>query len=687
MMKLLKILFLFIFISCSNDKTQDYFKDYPITPLPFTDVKIEDYFWKKRLEINEKVTLPTTFKKSEETGRISNFAKAGGLEEGEFQGIFFNDSDVFKIVEGASYSLRVNPNPKLKKYLDDVITKIASAQEEDGYLYTNRTINPKKAADGAFNKRWTGLEIFHELYNVGHLYEAAVAHYEATGEKKLLNVAIKNANLIDKVFGPNKNIGVPGHQEIEIGLVKLYRVTGEKKYLDLAKFFIDQKGRNKNKRIHNNIKKVNPWGDDEFDFEHHQGEYSQDHKPLSEQNEAVGHAVRACYFYSGATDIAAITGTKEYDVALNNIWNDIVERKIFLTGGIGAERGIEGFGPAYDLPNASAYTETCAAIALMFWNHRLFLLNQDVKYMDVFERILYNGFLSSVSFKGDTFLYPNPLESDGKYKFNQGVCGRSEWFDCSCCPVNIVRFLPSLPGYIYAKKEEDIFINLFIGSNSEIKVNDDLLLLNQKTNYPWDGKVEFTFDNPKPIPAKLNIRVPGWFRNSVMPSSLYNYVQNDNKTVILKINGEIQEINIDNGYLKIEKQNWSSNDIIEVEFEMSIKKVISNEKLLANKDKIAYEYGPIVYCAEEVDNPKGVLNIKINDGYLSKFRFDNNLFDGIGKILLTNKKSEGKKVTLIPYYSWSNREIGEMAVWLKHENLKNLEFNLKTIGLIKEIEK
>lgn len=562
--------------------------------------------------------------------------------------------------------MRVNSNPDLKKHLDEVIHKIASAQEDDGYLYTNRTINPQKAADGAGKVRWTGLEIFHELYNVGHLYEAAVAHYEATGERKLLDVAIKNANLVESVFGPNKNIGVPGHQEIEIGLVKLYRVTGEKKYLDLAKFFIDQKGRNKNERIHNDFKKANPWGEDEFDLDYWQGEYAQDHMPLSDQEEAVGHAVRACYFYSGATDIAAITGTKEYDNALEKIWEDIVYKKIFLTGGIGAERGIEGFGPAYELPNATAYTETCAAIALMFWNHRLFLLNQDVKYMDVFERILYNGFLSSVSFKGDTFLYPNPLESDGIYKFNQGVCGRSEWFDCSCCPVNIVRFLPSLPGYIYAKKEEDVFVNLFIGNSSKIKIKDNFLLINQETNYPWDGKVKFNFDNKEPISARLNIRVPGWFRNSVMPGSLYNYAQNEKKIVDLKINNETEEAKIVDGYIVIEKRNWSSDDTIEVEFGMSIRKVISNEKLKSNKGKIAYEYGPIVYCAEEADNPKGVLDVKISNEYSSNFEFDNYLFDGIGKILLTNKKSEDKKLTLIPYYSWANREVGEMAVWLDH---------------------
>ncbi|MDG2397089.1 MAG: glycoside hydrolase family 127 protein [Flavobacteriaceae bacterium] len=652
-----------ILISCSNNKNKaNIINDYPITPVSFTNVTIEDNFWKKRLEINKEITIPATLKKSEETGRISNFAKAGKLEEGEFEGIFFNDSDVFKIIEGASYSLHVNPNPKLKKNIDEVIYKIASAQEKDGYLYTNRTINPKKAADSAGIKRWTNLEIFHELYNVGHLYEAAVAHYEATGEKKLLNVAIKNANLINEVFGPNKNYGVPGHQEIEIGLVKLYRVTGEKKYLDLAKFFIDQKGRNKEKRI--KVEKTNPWGGTKFDQDFWTGKYAQDHKPFEEQDEAVGHAVRACYFYSGATDIAAITGTKEYDFALKNIWEDIIEKKIFLTGGIGAEPGIEGFGPAYELPNATAYTETCAAIALMFWNHRLFLLNGDIKYIDVFERILYNGFLSSVSFEGDTFLYPNPLESDGKFKFNRGVCGRSEWFDCSCCPVNIVRFLPSLPGYIYATKNDEVYVNLFIGNSSKIKINDDMLLLNQKTNYPWDGKVKFTFNNQNPISTKLNIRVPSWSRGSVMAGSLYTYINDANQKIKLKINNEDQKVNISNGYIKLDKRNWSINDNIEIEFEMSIKKVVSNENVLSNKDKIAFEYGPIVYCAEEIDNPGGVLNIKINNEFSSKFMYDENLFNGIGKIQLMNdNNSKSNKFTLIPYFSWANRDIGEMAVW------------------------
>ena len=662
----------FLILGCKPDiNEEEKYNDYPIYPVQFTDVKISDNFWEKRLDVNKEITIPATFKKSEETGRISNFAKAGGSEEGSFEGIFFNDSDVFKIIEGASYSLQVKPDPNLKKYLDELIDKIASAQEKDGYLYTNRTINPEKAADSAGVVRWTNLEIFHELYNVGHLYEAAVAHYKATGEKKLLNVAIKNANLVNEVFGPDKNYGVPGHQEIEIGLVKLYRVTGDSKYLNLAKFFIDQRGRNKNKRIGQDsatlkfkFDKINPWGG-LYDNDFWTGEYSQDHKPFVEQDKAVGHAVRAVYFYSGVTDIAAITGTKEYDLALKNIWEDIVERKIFLTGGIGAEPGIEGFGPDYDLPNATAYTETCAAIALMLWNHRLFLRSGDVKYFDVLERILYNGFLSSVSFKGDTYLYPNPLESDGKFKFNRGVCGRSEWFDCSCCPTNIVRFLPSLPGYIYSTQDERIFVNLFIGSSAKISINGQNLLLKQKTNYPWDGKINFSFDNKEPISAKLNIRVPSWSLGSVLPSSLYNYVDDKTSKMKLKINGEPRELNISNGYIQLEDRQWSHNDNIVVEFEMFVRKVKSNDKVIANKGKIAFEYGPIVYCAEEVDNSKGVLDLSLDEEYSPQFFFDKNLFDGIGKIKLTkDEKSKSDEVKLIPYFAWANREAREMAVWL-----------------------
>ncbi|MFK5973871.1 MAG: glycoside hydrolase family 127 protein [Flavobacteriaceae bacterium] len=635
----------------SSLNAQSVKNDYPITPVPFTKVKIIDSFWQPRIETNREVTLPYTFQKSEETGRISNFAKAGGLEEGTFEGIYFNDSDVFKIIEGASYSLQVNFDPELKKYLDELIIKIAAAQEEDGYLYTNRTIDPKNVADKAGEKRWSSLKTHHELYNVGHMYEAAAAHYQATGERSLLDIAIKNADLVASVFGPGKNTGVPGHQEIEIGLVKLYRITGEKKYLDLAKFFIDERG---NDQGHNLF-----------------GEYSQDHKPFAEQEKALGHAVRAGYFYAGVTDIAAITGTKEYDKALGKIWDDIVHHKIYLTGGIGAEPKHEGFGPDYELPNATAYTETCAAIALMFWNHRLFLLDGSVKYMDVFERTLYNGFLSGVSFEGNTFFYPNPLESDGIGKFNQGVCGRSPWFDCSCCPVNVVRVLPSLPGYIYATRDEEIYVNLFIGNKAEIDINGKNLNLEQKTNYPWDGKVELIVNNIEAVPAQFKIRIPGWARNEVMPGNLYRYKDNNRLQVTLKINGKKQEVDSSDDYIVLEKRNWKKGDSIEVSFDMAIRKVVSHEKVEANRGKIALERGPLVYCAEEVDNQGGVLSLNVSDKSTFDYSFDATLFDGMGKI--TGKVSRESKPTnfmAIPYYAWAHRQIGEMAVWLNENSIK-----------------
>ncbi|MDC6390547.1 glycoside hydrolase family 127 protein [Maribacter sp. PR1] len=634
-----------LFLMFGENWAQQEKQDYPIQPIAFTNVRIEDDFWERRLETNREVTIPYTFQKSEETGRINNFERAAGLEEGPFEGIFFNDSDVFKIIEGASYSLQVHPDDKLKKYLDDLIAKIALAQEDDGYLYTNRTIDPSKAADKGGKNRWTNLETFHELYNVGHLYEAAVAHYEATGQRSLLDVAIKNADLVEKVFGPGKNMGVPGHQEIEMGLVKLYRVTGDDKYLNLAKFFIDQRGNAKGHNLY--------------------GEYSQDAEPFVKQKKAVGHSVRAGYFYSGATDIAAIKGTHEYDSSLHSIWDNIIDTKIYLTGGIGAEPKHEGFGPDYELPNATAYTETCAAISLMFWNHRLFLLDGDVKYMDVFERTLYNGFLSGVSFEGNTFFYPNPLEADGFSTFNQGVCGRSPWFDCSCCPVNVVRVLPSLPGYIYAVKDEEVYVNLFIGSKADVEVDDQILMINQKTNYPWDGTIEFTFDNKEEVTTNLKIRVPGWLRGEVMPGNLYEYLEKKDLKVGLSVNGERQELNMNNGYLDLGKRSWKAGDHISLNFQMAVRQVVANDKVMANRGKIAMERGPLVYCAEEVDNPIGVLSLEIPDKMNLEYTFDKGLLEGLGKITGTFQiEGQNKKITAIPYFAWAHREMGEMAVWL-----------------------
>ncbi|RPG56989.1 MAG: glycoside hydrolase family 127 protein [Flavobacteriales bacterium TMED235] len=642
----IKLVFLIIMGSIIKVSAQSV-KDYPFVPVPFTKVSINDEFWGPRILTNRGVTIPDTFEKSEETGRIKNFAIAGGLEEGEHEGIFFNDSDVFKIIEGAGYSLNVNPDPKLKDYVDGVIAKIAAAQEEDGYLYTQRTINPSKVQQGAGEKRWDHMIHNHELYNVGHMYEAAVAYYLATGEKNLLDVAIKNANLIDSVFGPNKNLGVPGHEEIEIGLVKLFRLTGDNKYLDLAKFFIDQRGNSDGHELY--------------------GKYSQDHKPFVDQRNAVGHSVRAGYLYAGVTDVAAITGSNQYNNSLFSIWSDIVEHKTYLTGGIGSEPHIEGFGPDYQLPNATAYTETCAAISMMLWNHRLFLLTGDVKYMDVFERTLFNGFLPGISLEGDTYFYPNPLESNGIYEFNHGMIKRSPWFDTSCCPVNIVRILPSLSGYIYSIKDQDIFINLFIGNTAELDLNGKKIKLNQSTKYPWDGKVKFSIEEADDdLFSGLKIRIPGWVRNEVLPGDLYSYLNKKDSNIRLLINGENQEVDTENGYIILDKNYWKSGDIIEVSFEMEVRKVISNEKVIANRGKIAFERGPLVYCAEQVDNPNGVLDLKLDANSQFKYLYDEELLGGMGKIIgkATDEKNRSVDFMAIPYYGWAHRDDGEMSVWL-----------------------
>lgn len=642
----IKLVFLIIMGSIIKVGAQSV-KDYPFVPVSFTKVSINDEFWGPRILTNRGVTIPDTFEKSEETGRIKNFAIAGGLEEGEHEGIYFNDSDVFKIIEGAGYSLNVNPDPKLKEYVDGVIAKIAAAQEEDGYLYTQRTINPSKVQQGAGEKRWDHMIHNHELYNVGHMYEAAVAYYLATGEKNLLDVAIKNANLIDSVFGPNKNLGVPGHEEIEIGLVKLFRLTGDNKYLDLAKFFIDQRGNSDGHELY--------------------GKYSQDHKPFVDQRNAVGHSVRAGYLYAGVTDVAAITGSNQYNNSLFSIWSDIVEHKTYLTGGIGSEPHIEGFGPDYQLPNATAYTETCAAISMMLWNHRLFLLTGDVKYMDVFERTLFNGFLPGISLEGDTYFYPNPLESDGIYEFNHGMIKRSPWFDTSCCPVNIVRILPSLSGYIYSIKDQDIFINLFIGNTAELDLNGKKIKLNQSTKYPWDGKVKFSIEEAdNDLFAGFKIRIPGWVRNEVLPGDLYSYLNKKDSNIRLLINGENQEVDTENGYIILDKNYWKSGDIIEVSFEMEVRKVISNEKVIANRGKIAFERGPLVYCAEQVDNPNGVLDLKLDANSQFKYLYDEELLGGMGKIIgkATDEKNRSVDFMAIPYYGWAHRDDGEMSVWL-----------------------
>ncbi|MCD4730609.1 MAG: glycoside hydrolase family 127 protein, partial [Bacteroidales bacterium] len=648
---------IFLFSSCLTNKNK--INDYPVKPVPFTNVQFTDNFWLPRLDTNRIVTIPYDFKKCEETGRIDNFAIAGKLKKGSFVGIRYNDSDVYKVIEGASYSLSIYPDAELEKYLDNLIEKIAAAQEDDGYLYTCRTINPDSLPPHTGDTRWSQLKDSHELYNIGHMYEAAVAYYKATGKKSLLNVAIKSADLINKVFGPEESQlhEVPGHQEIEIGLVKLYRVTGNEKYLNLAKYFLDQRGNSESRKLYvygaNNSNIV----------------YTQDHKPVIQQFEAIGHAVRAVYMYSAMTDIAAITGDKDYKNAINKLWQNVVTKKIYITGGIGAKQAGEAFGNNYFLPNLSAYNETCAAVANMLWNQRLFLLNDDAKYIDVMERTLYNGFLSGISIHGDEFFYPNPLESDGSHK-------RKPWFNCSCCPTNVVRFLPSLPGYVYAHKKNELFINLFISNKAEINMNFGDIKVSQSTNYPWQGDVKININPEQKTNFTVSIRIPGWL-NKPLPGDLYSFISNIDNKLIIKVNNEAVKYDIVNAYAKINR-NWKKDDIIELNFPMPVRKVIANNKVAENHGKFSLEKGPIVYCAEWLDNESRVRNLLLNKNDSFTVEFKDDLIDGVdvikgnAKALSISEKDntiikKEQNFTAIPYYAWAHRGSGEMIVWLPYE--------------------
>ena len=616
-------------------------KDYSITGVPFNKVKIDDHFWLPKIEINRTVTIPSSFKKCEETGRVANFVKAA-RKEGSFDTDFpFDDTDLYKIIEGASYSMAVHPDPKLDHYVDSLITIIGKAQEPDGYLYTARTIDPEHPHPWAGKERWVKESVLsHELYNSGHLFEAAAAHYQATGKRNMLNIALKNANLLTQVFGPGKRDDAPGHEIVEMGLVKLYRITGEQKYLDLAKFFIDCRG-----------KELDP-----------EKAYSQDHKPVIQQKEAVGHAVRAGYLYSGVADIAALTGNKDYLHAIDTIWNNMVSQKYYITGGIGARHQGEAFGGDYELPNLTAYNETCAAIANVYWNYRMFLLHGDAKYYDVLERTLYNGVISGVGLDGKTFFYPNPLECDLQYKFNSGgTLTREPWFDCSCCPTNLCRFMPSVPGYIYARSQNTLFVNLFIQSSSNINMAGTTVNISQATDYPWDGKITISISPEKETLFSVNLRIPGWAENKPVPSDLYAFEYQDSSNFQITINGEKASYKEENGYAVISR-TWQKGDVIGYNLPMDIRRVKANEMVQDDRGKIALERGPIVYCVEGADNPDiDKLCLSQKTAFTPAFKAD--LLGGI-EVLEGNNSQSGERFQAIPYYSWNNRGKNKMKVWI-----------------------
>ncbi|MCB0130044.1 MAG: glycoside hydrolase family 127 protein [Caldilineaceae bacterium] len=635
-------------------------KDYPITPVPFTAVTVEDEFWSPRLESNRRVTIPYDFRKCEETGRVDNFLKAAGVMEGDFTGHFpFNDSDLFKIIEGAAFSLSTHPDPELDSYLDELIAKIGAAQEADGYLYTARTIPERNGTldqlrdDWEGPSRWSHLRMGHELYNLGHLYEAAAAHYQATGKRSLLEIALKSADLIVATFGPDKRRDVPGHQEVELGLVKLYRVTGEQKYLDLAKFFLDERGHYHNRERY--MSSDNPG-------------YAQDHLPVIEQAEAVGHAVRAAYMYSAMADVAALTDDQDYIDALDRLWRNVVQRKLYLTGGIGARHKGEAFGDDYELPNATAYAETCAAIAAIFWNQRMFLLHGDAKYIDVLERTLYNGFLSGIGRDGTSFFYANPLASDGEFLFNTNKAAtRMPWFDCSCCPTNVVRLLASLPGYIYAIRRDRLYVNLFVASNTQLSISemgrrDVMVELAQSTDYPWDGAVDIAVNPAHPATFSLCLRLPGWSQGSPVPGDLYRYINDSAPEIDLLVNGEVVDFELEQGYVVITRR-WSPGDQVEFLLSMQVRRVPSNPAVRENAEHMALEFGPLVYCVESADTGGTLSGVTAPDGAVD-FEWQGDVADGVIGLEWT---TPGGTATAIPYYAWSERGPGEMAVWLPRE--------------------
>lgn len=639
--------------------------DYPIQPVPFTAVKVTDNFWAPRIKRNHEVTIPIALKQCYKTGRIDNFMLAAGIKDDKKlkSELPFDDSDVFKIIEGASFSLQTNPDPELEAHLDALIYYIGQAQEEDGYLFTHRSIDPDDMHPWIGKERWeTTWDLSHELYNLGHMYEAAVAHYQATGKRNFLDIAIKSADLVCNDFGPGKLDLVPGHQEIEMGLVKLYRVTGERKYLDTAKFFLDMRGK---------------------DEEHSTGEYSQNHLPVTQQDKAVGHSVRAAYMYAGMADVAALVGDKDYLTALDKIWMDILEKKYYITGGIGAAGGHEGFGPDYDLPNMSAYNETCASIAQVFWNHRMFLLQGDAKFYDILERTLYNGTVSGVSLTADHFFYPNPLESIGQHS-------RSEWFGTACCPSNLSRFIPSVPGYIYAQNKDRLYVNLFVNSEAEINLNGTGLAVSQKSNYPWDGAVEIMPEPEVPATFELAIRLPGWTRNQVVPTDLYYFTDKDKSKVSIQVNGKAENFALENGYALLHRK-WEKGDVINLNMPMPVRKILAKNQVAANKGKMALQRGPIVYALEWADNKdEKVRNLVVDKNASLNTEFRPELLAGVQVItgsakslkeLENNKVSDTRQdFTAIPYYAWANRGEGEMTVWIPYSPSVAIPAPLPTVA-------
>jgi hypothetical protein len=635
--------------------------DYPVHPVPFTSVKITGGFWKPRQEVNRKVTLPYAFQQCESTNRVKNFdlaaeilkRRAAGEKDAQATPLSiypFDDSDVYKAIEGASFALSLQKDPDLEKQVDGIIARIAAAQEPDGYLYTFRTMHPDSPAHAWIDpQRWLkDPELSHELYNLGHLYEAGAAHFQATGKRTLLDVCLKSAELLYKDFGTGTLRIAPGHQVVEIGLAKLYRVTGDPRWIDLAKFFLDVRG---------------PGGD----------AYNQLHKRVVDQDEAVGHAVRAGYMYSGMADVAALTGDASYLKAITRIWDNVVGRKLYLTGGIGARGSGEAFGDDYELPQRG-YNETCAAIANLMWNHRMFLMTGEARFMDVFERTLYNGFLSGVSLSGDRFFYPNPLIYDGTSRNNHGTAGRAAWFGCACCPPNVLRTLAALSGYVYAVKDDRVFVNLYAQNEATLEVRGNTVTLAQETAYPWVGKVHLAVSPKKPGTFSLCVRIPGWTQGRPVPSDLYGYQDATPSTWTVAVDGKPVPAKLQDGYAVLTRA-WKQGDFVDLDLPMPVRTVTGHPSVAATRGRVALERGPMVYCVEGWDNGGDVLDEAVPGTLNVQAQPRPDLLGGVTVLQIkgatkVTRDAAGKvtsspaTLTAIPYFAWANRGPSPMQVWL-----------------------
>lgn len=636
----------FMFTSCGHP---DRFLDYPIGTTRPGSVNINDSFWAPRMRINATITIPAVIDKLYSTKRVQNFRNAALVLSGQSDGeefctaFTFDDSDIYKLIEAGSLSMAISgyqPGSVLDKQLDSLIRYVKEAQEDDGYLFTARTMNPDTIPAMAGAARWENEQgDSHELYNLGHLYEAACSHYTITGKRELLDIARKSADFLYRVFIEQNLVRYPGHEEIETGLTHLYRTTHDSRYLKLAQYFIDHRG---------------PRGE----------AYNQAHVKPVDQREAAGHAVRLVYLMSGMTELASLTGDTTYLHAAKSVWNDITQSKTYVTGGIGSESTNEGFGKPFDLPNHTAYCETCSSIGFILWNHRMFRTTGESKYIDLMEKTLYNAFLSGISLSGDRFFYPNPLESWGKKE-------RPDWYTCACCPPNVARLIAMVPGLQYAVDSESVYVNLFIAGSADLQIKKAEVKVVQQTLYPWDGKVDLSVDPDEESKFAIRLRIPGWARNEAFPTGLYQFTTAYEEVPVITVNGDPFTYLIEDGYAVIER-TWHKGDRMVLSLPMPVRMIKADERITADVGKIAFQRGPMVYCDEAVDNGGSALTWVVEPGHGSAFTatYQDNLLKGIcsirgpGRLFTSPDTFKEDTLQLIPYCTWANRSLGEMAVWL-----------------------